>query len=341
MPVSILSNSFGATMFFPAGMNKSLKLLVMVVGVSPATAFAANSAMEWIHAMSEAMRNLNYRGNFVYMHQNQLESMSISHIRDESGERERLLSLNGEAREVIRDEKNLTCIWPASRKVVVDFSRKNSFSPIFIPENIDKIGELYDLELIGKDRIAGQYAVVVQIRPKDEFRYGLKFWINQENKLMMKSNLIDNQNRVIEQVMFTNLELFNDPGELVINSVPAIDENYTLVRFHSGENAGHVASDSNWKMREMPAGFRQESILKRHDATTNQYVHQMVYTDGLASLSIFIEKQTSELQQGETSMGAVNAFIRPLDDYVITAIGEVPALTVKTMAEAVFHGSVD
>ena len=95
--------------------------------------------MDWIQRMSDAMRNLNYVGTFVYLHNNRLEGMRISHYKDGQGEKERLISLNGEAREVIRDNQNLTCIWPSSQKVIVDVSRKNSFSPIFIPEDIARL----------------------------------------------------------------------------------------------------------------------------------------------------------------------------------------------------------
>jgi sigma-E factor negative regulatory protein RseB len=102
-----------------------------------------------------------------------------------------LISLNGEAREVIRDNQNLTCIWPSSRKVVVDFSRKNSFSPIFIPEDIARLEKFYVMKLLGKDRVANMNAVVVHIDPRDKYRYGMKFWINEDNGLMMKSSLIN------------------------------------------------------------------------------------------------------------------------------------------------------
>jgi len=319
-------------------MNSAFNLLLVLFILLPGRLQASEkTAMEWIQSMSDGMRNLNYRGNFVYMHDNQLESMSISHMKDESGEKERLLSLNGEAREVIRDDKNLTCIWPSSRKVVVDFSRKNSYSPLYIPEDIKKISQFYDMNLIGKDRIADNPTVVVQIMPKDEYRYGLVFWIGQENSLMLKSNLIDESKQVIEQVMFTSIELLGEGEPLDINEIPAIDENFTMVRYHSGEDATSVVAETAWRLEKMPEGFRQESVLKRLNSESGEFFHQMVYTDGLASLSVFIEKQSSQMQQGKSSMGAVNAFIRVTNDYSVTAIGEVPAVTVQSMAESVFY----
>jgi len=297
----------------------------------------ADQAMDWVQKMSSAMRNLNYRGDFVYMHENQLESMRISHYKDANGEKERLISLNGEAREVIRDNQNLTCIWPSSRKVVVDFSRKNTFSPIFIPEDIARLEKFYDMKMLDNDRVAGMSTVVVHIDPRDKYRYGMKFWINDQNGLMMKSSLINEDGKVIEEVMFTSLKLFDGDEKLVIDTMPKIDKNFTLVRYHSGDSSKSFAADNAWQLANAPGGFWRESVLKRKIPGTDHFVQQMVYTDGLASLSIFIEKKTGLSSGGMSSMGAVNAFIRILNDYSVTAIGEVPAITVKQLAESVSY----
>jgi len=316
-------------------LNKSLLTILLVTLVSAPV--VADQAMDWVQKMSMAMRNLDYRGDFVYLHENQLESMRISHYKDENGEKERLISLNGEAREVIRDNQNLTCIWPSSRKVVVDFSRKNTFSPIFIPEDINRLEKFYEMKLLGKDRVAGMSAVVVHINPKDKYRYGIKFWISDQNGLMLKSNLINEDGKVVEEVMFTSLKLFDGDEKLVIDTMPEIDESFTLVRYHSGDSSKSFAADNSWQLSAAPGGFWRESVLKRQIPGTNLFVHQMVYTDGLASLSIFIEKQASDTSIGMSSMGAVNAYIRIVNNHSVTAIGEVPAITVKQLAESVSY----
>ena len=315
----------------------STRLLPILISSLASMPVFADPAMDWVQKMSDSMRNLNYQGDFVYVHENQLESMQISHYRDEHGEKERLISLNGEAREVIRDNQNLTCIWPSSRKVVVDLSRKNSFSPIFIPEDIARLEKFYDMKLLGKDRVANMDAVVVHIDPKDKYRYGMKFWINEQNGLMMGSNLINENGKVVEQVMFTNLKLFTGGDKPVINTMPQIGENYTMLRYHSGDNSKSFAADNAWQLGRTPGGFWRESVMKRKVPGSEHFVHQMIYTDGLASLSIFIERQTGATHQGGTSMGAVNAFIRILNDHSVTAIGEVPALTVKEVAESISY----
>lgn len=311
-------------------------LLILVSGVVCGAAIA-DPAMDWIQKMSDAMRNLNYRGNFVYLHEGQLESMEISHVRDASGERERLISLNGEAREVLRDNQNLTCIWPSSRKVVVDNVRKNSFSPIFIPEDIARIEKFYEMKIDGKDRIANMDTIVVHISPKDNLRYGMKFWINEANGLMMKSSLINEHGREVEQVMFTSIKLFADGETLVFDTIPQLDDSYTMIRFHSGDSSELFTVDNSWQLPNPPEGFWRDSALQRKSPGSESFVQQMVYTDGLASLSVFIERQTSDTPAGSSSMGAVNAYIRILNDHSITAIGEVPAITVKQVAESIIY----
>ncbi len=312
-------------------------LTPLIAGLVVSPAYAELSAMQWVQKMSDAMRNLNYRGNFVYMHQNQLESMQITHYRDTGGEKERLLSLNGEAREVLRDNQNLTCIWPSSRKIVVDFSRQNSFSPIFIPEDIERLEKFYEMKLAGQDRIADTDTQVVLIDPRDQYRYGLKFWINRNHGLMMKSSLMDEQGREIEQVMFTSLEVFADGDEPVIETMPKIGENYTRVQYHRGKSATPSASGLRWQLTGIPGGFWRESALERKVQDSDEVVHQLVYTDGLASLSVFIERRDDDTPAGSMSMGAVNAYVRVLNDYSVTAIGEVPPVTVRKIAEGVSH----
>ena len=135
--------------------------------------------------------------------------------------------------------------------------------------------------------------------------------------------------------MFTRLELFDGDNKPFIDTMPPIDDSFTLVRYHSGDSSKVFAADNAWQLTGAPGGFWRESVVRRKISDSDLFVQQMVYTDGLASLSIFIEKKTDLTQSGVSSMGAVNAFIRTLNDHSITAIGEVPAITVRQIAESV------
>ncbi len=318
--------------------RRQLITSVLIVTTALASAsVAASTAMEWVQKMSDAMREQSYRGTFVYQHRNQLESMEITHILDERGVTERLVSLNGEARQVFRKNSELTCIWPESGKVVVETSRRNNYSPIFIPEDIARLAKFYDISMAGRARVANQDTVVIGIMPKDQYRYGLKFWVNADNGLMMKSSLLDANGREVEQVMFTSLELVTEEQKSKLSIMPVIQSGYSVDRYESGDGSRDFAAEQTWQIDGLPGGFWRESVYKRQVADSNQYVHQMVFTDGLASLSVFIERKSDSLTQGPNSMGAVNAFIRTLGDHSVTAIGEVPAVTVKRFAESLTY----
>ena len=297
-----------------------------------AQADANKEAMSWVQKMSSAMQDLSYQGRFVYLHNNQLESMSILHVNDSQGKRERLVSLNGEAREILRDNNNLTCVWPSSRQVVVDQSSPSNVSPIWIPEDVDRLGKFYAFKLAGQDRVADHPAVVISIDPKDEFRYGMRVWIHENNGLLLQSQLFDEQGQASEQVMFTEIAILSNGEQKSFKVLPEIDSGYALIRSHSGNGDSQQPADTNWQIEKLPQGFWIESAFRKKMMNSSDCTQQMILTDGMASVSVFIEKNSDQGLSGESSMGAVNAFGTTYKDYSITAIGEVPAKTVKQIA---------
>lgn len=297
---------------------------------------AANDAqaIKWVQKMSMAMQELSYSGNFVYLQNNQLESMSIMHVKDSQGSRERLTSLNGEAREILRDNNNLTCVWPSSRQVVVDQSNQSTSSPIWIPDDVKRLSRFYEFSMSGTDRVAGHDAVIVSIKPKDEYRYGMKVWVDEKNGLLLQSILLGEQGDIKEQIMFTSLTLMKLEERVSFSVVPKIENGYALIRSHTGQQSGQLEADTDWSLAQLPGGFWIESSFKKQMSESGEYTQQMVLTDGMASVSVFIEQTSAQSLTGESSMGAVNAYAANINDFTVTAIGEVPAITVKLLAES-------
>ena len=155
---------------------------------------------ELVAAMSRALRTLNYEGTFVHLQGTHASSMRILHANDGEGELERMTSLDGEAREVIRDRSLVTCIWPGSRSVVVSKSRPRQLLP-----DVDEAlasNDRYELHHAGVDRVAAVETDVVEVRPRDRYRYGYRFWIDRQTRMLLRSMLLDG-GRVVEQVLFT------------------------------------------------------------------------------------------------------------------------------------------
>ena len=87
----------------------------------------------------------------------------------------------------------------------------------------------------------------------------------------------------------------------------------------------------------MPAGFSMKDYEKKLSEYSDSPVEHLIYTDGVAMVSIFIEKLRKDMTVsiGPSRLGGVNTFARSFNGYQVTAVGEVPQVTVQGMANSV------
>jgi sigma-E factor negative regulatory protein RseB len=319
-----------------------LQGLVFVFLIAPLAVLLAeedssHQAQQLINAMSKASKDLNYDGIFVYQRGNQMESMRLIHKADSDGEHERMVSLTGYAREVIRDGNSVTCIFPENRSVMVKRNQPKQLLAAQLPQPIEKIADFYGFTVSGKDRIADRSTWIVNIVPKDDYRYGYQLWIDEETKLLLKSELKDNSGRPIEQILFTHLDVVDNISPDLLK--PSISgPGYTWYS-GSAEDTPVSVNNTGWAVMSMPKGFSQSDHEIQALAEGRMPVEHMVYSDGLAMVSVFIEKIEKEVEEvrGISRMGGVNAYATYSNGYQVTAVGEVPQKTVQSMAISVVH----
>jgi len=266
------------------------------------------SPSQWLERMSAALQEQNYQGVFIYRRAEDLAAMKVTHVADEQGAREVLETLTGEARSEMR-------VTPAIKADGVN--------------QLAKIGDYYNLKLLGNDRAAGRITQLISVKPKDEYRYGYRLWLDQATGLLLKSDLLDQKGEIIEQVMFTSLELLQ-PEQIA----GAIDLENSLVMSNPTANAEPVTPENNWVVGKLPQGF---ILLNAHSNSPQTGFDHSVYSDGLASVSVFIEKAKSEGDAfvGVSRMGAVSAFGNVDAGYQITVVGDVPEVTVTTIGQSI------
>lgn len=316
-------------------------LTFVLLLAAAASAVAAPNAQDWLRAMSQASQDLTYRGTFVYLHNGRLEAVRIIHRAAEGDEQERMIALTGEAREVIRDNERVTCILPKSKAVMVGRSIPRKPFPSALPSDLDALTDNYEFLAMGEDRVSGLPSRIVLIRPRDAFRYGYRLWLDRDNSLLLKSDLIDAEGRAVEQMMFTDMEVLDEvPAE---DLEPALEgEGYTVIG-HADQTAasdGDGASiDSDWTIADLPAGFVVTHHNRHSMPSAQDEVEHLVLSDGLATVSVYIEPQHPEREgpSGLSSMGAVHALGVRRGDYQITVVGEVPRLTVERIEQSVQH----
>jgi sigma-E factor negative regulatory protein RseB len=314
-------------------------VLVCSLLASPAAWAGDHRADLLLERMIKAMENLSYEGIFVYIHGYKTETMQIVHTRDERGQRERLLSLTGEPREVIRDENILTCIWPASRSVVIEPRRSRLGGlPAAIPDRGFGPDSPYSFSLGEEQRIAGLPCRTLRIDPQDDLRYGHRLCINEESGMLLKSEMLDHEGNTIEQFMFTSIQfpaLISDERFQPVMK----GEGFSTYRVETQPGHSELPPDPGWTVADVPAGFHLTSVIKRPMAANQNPVQHMVLSDGLATVSVFISLAPSldDLHMGITQSGALNAMAVPVGDYQVTVVGEVPRATVRMIADSVTH----
>ena len=316
----------------------SSRFLLLLLTLISASSFAVDQtppAQKLIRQMSEANHELNYEGIFIYRRHGKMDTMRIIHKVGENGIQERIVSLTGFAREVIRDKNSVTCILPDNESVMVEKSSPRQFRISQLPEQINRVSEYYTFSIAGQDRVANRPAWVVDILPRDDFRYGYQLWIDLESKLLLKSELKNKEGTPLEQFFFAKLQIVEEiPDEWLRPEISGVG--YTW-HDNSSEDFPVHQGDISWKATWMPDGFVMSDQEKQSVEESQMPVEHLMYSDGLATVSVFVEKidKPVNVVTGPSSMGGVNTFSTMTDSYLITAIGEVPRDTVKLFAKSV------
>jgi sigma-E factor negative regulatory protein RseB len=302
----------------------------------PLAGRAEQDARFWLDRMTTAVESLNYEGTFIFVHDEHLEAMHIVHGRGAHGVKERLMSLTGEAREIIRDKDVLTCIWPQSKIVVVEKSRSQHGIPATLPENVDHLSEYYKLLIVGDDRIAGIDCKRIEIKPKDKYRYGHRLCIANQSGMLLRSAMLDTDGKAIEQVMFTGFRQLKNLSEAQFTPRYA-DKDYTWHRAEAKESSSNLSPDMAWQIGGLPPGYKLSENIKRPIAASPRPVQHMILTDGLASVSVFIAKPDSiaTSTKGKISSGAMHGYTRYINGSQITVVGEVPEMTVQMIGDSI------
>lgn len=314
--------------------RKALLLLVLI-GISQVS-MAGDSALarEWLERMTTAMSQMSYQGTFVYVRDDVVETMRITHVTDETGVRERLYSVSGPHREVIRDRKGVRCVLEDSAAVVEDKVVASSYFPELPLSIIDGDSSGYRLETVGEARIAGHTARRVSISPEDRFRYGYDFWLEEQTGLLLKWVLFDARHRPLAKLVFTDFAIGSAINLSELES-DARAEDFVEMKTFSPEETVVTQSSPRWQPTKLPPGFNLASYSHKSGAE-GVYEH-MVYSDGLAAVSVYVEQNGvgAAVKPGISQLGTNNAFTRTEGDLQITVIGEVPAITVKSIANEI------
>jgi sigma-E factor negative regulatory protein RseB len=319
---------------------------------APQRAQAADDPREWLEKMNHALATRNYDGTFFHLTEGRVETMRIVHRVRAGRITERLLSLDGSGREFVRNNDELTCYLPDQHTVLVEPRQDRGPFLGSLPQFGADVNDFYHIEALANSRVLGHAARVIAVNPKDQFRFGYRLWLDEKTAMPLKTQLCDSRGQVIEQILFARLDMpENIPDS---DLVPAVrTEGMRWVRQGPSHDSASPAL-SAYRASELPPGFRLTvSGAQTLGGATVPATH-LVYSDGLATVSVFVEAQRDAAagaddkpsapeppMQGLARVGSGFAFSTVVQGHQVTAVGEVPAQTVEFIAHSVKSGGGD
>jgi sigma-E factor negative regulatory protein RseB len=307
------------------------RALGVVLAVTAGLAQAQSpETLGWLRKIHDATQKLSYSGTFVYQHGGRSETSRITRYVDAAGDIERLEALDGQPREIVRTRDTVRCYLPDSRVVKVEKRTPDRSFPALLPEKITALARHYDISLGETRRIGGFDCQSLVLTPRDNLRYGYKLYADVKSGMLLKAMTLDAAGDPVEQFAFTQLAIGNVTRDMVQPSHAA-----AAWRVEDADAA--PARLAGWGLTAELPGFRKVIELKRRMGESKP-VGQLVYSDGLAAVSVFIEPlegRRDPVRTGLASMGAIHIYTREVANHMVTVVGDTPAASVQRIANAV------
>ncbi len=307
--------------------------LGVLVAASAGLAQAQGSpeALEWLRKIYQATHDLSYTGTFVYQQGNHSETSRITRLADAKGSVEKLEVLDGVPREIVRTDDAVRCYLPKSRTVKVDRRSDRRGFPTLLQGEIGALADNYSVTKGDSGRVAGYACQAIVLTPRDNLRYGYELCADATTGMLLKAVTFDDKGETVEQFTFTQLSI----GNVSRNKVkPPATRKWHV---EDAEVAPANLEQAGWSIEADLPGFRKVVEVTR-TLHKSRPVVQVVYSDGLAAVSVFIEPLApgdKRVQTGLASVGAINIYTREVANHLVTVVGEAPAASVQRIAETV------
>ena len=307
------------------------KLALIVFGAlfAAAPALAQDEPGDWLNRMALAVKTTSYEGTVIRIRDGKAEALKVVHTVEDGVVREKVVAQEGNGLEIIRIGNEVHCILPDRKSVLIEEWDDQSTLFSTLPKSEIRFGSEYDLALVREDRVAGRKSLLLAIRPHDGYRYGHRIWLDNETGFPLQTKLIDESGSTIEQVKFAEITMNHEIHASALAPSYATEQ-FTWLKQPSTHVTKQV--DIDWTSDELPAGFKVVSAHEDEMPDSDETVTHIMYSDGLADVSVFIAAASGMQGEGASTVGGSNSFNIVNGDFEITAIGEVPAATVEKIA---------
>jgi sigma-E factor negative regulatory protein RseB len=305
--------------------------LFLALTVLPASADTA-TPNEWLDRMSTVVSSIDFEGTVIRRQNGQSEAIKVVRKIVDGVVHEKLVTQEGNGLEIIRTGNEVHCILPDRKSVLIEFWNDDSTLFSTLPGSELRFGSEYDLSLVREERVAGRTAMVLAVRPHDGYRYGHRIWLDTETAFPLRTELFSGDGALLEQLKFADVTFNSDiPAKALAPSVSL--DGYTW--YPEPARADVVEVETSWVSDDLPPGFRAVSATHETMAGADVAVTHIMLSDGLANVSVFIAETSDQPVNSRGVVGdASNSHSVETGDFLITAIGDVPAATVRRIANS-------
>ncbi|MDC6476855.1 MucB/RseB C-terminal domain-containing protein [Methylophilaceae bacterium] len=307
------------------------KLLTLICFVFPLLSFAMEDPWLILEKSAKASQQLNYEGVFHSQSSSESNSTHVIHANIDNKEYCLLKMLDGAPNEVFCSGD---MVYVTSQDGLLIKKRKNQFLfPSVLPSDIKHLKKNYQLSFGEKKRVADRMAQHIELKAKDNLRFNYHIWIDDKNLLPLKLIVTNNKNQPIEQSTFTTIAF----SEVIDKEI--FEKNINLSKVYVSKNKfiENYVSNKFWNLKDLPSGFKEVDLISRRVNGLNLLDYQIIFSDGLAYVSLFIRPITrgTEPKEGTVAIGPTNISARYQDGYQIMSVGMVPPETVNTFSGAI------
>jgi len=289
----------------------------------------------WLEKMADAIKHESYQGVLVFGNSKKWHTLSVYHTMIDGVEHEKILHLTGNPREITRNGSTVTYSQTGQSSVFQDHGSQLLSG---VDPDTPTLDEFYRMSIgEGISRIAGHQAVKLLIRPVDEYRFGQNLWLDADSGLLLRSDLLDSNQRVLERYQFAQVQIGDEVTPL--ESEPALFGDRIEATFNESIPQADDVQPVGWVPGWVPPGYSLTGSRMDPDRGETS-----MYSDGLTAFTLFVDPVMQDsIPDFSKRWGATCAVVRHQqygdENMRITVVGELPVAAAKKIASSVRYSS--
>lgn len=298
-----------------------------------------DNTMHWLQRIEQAAQQRDFSGTYVVVQPDRLYALHTVHANVDGKQYDLVTKLDGQERQIFKDGSALYAVFPQTKQIILERQSVIQMFPGILKTHYAQLGHFYKINELAQERTIGRMASVLQMMPQDEWRFGYKIWVDQATGLLLRIQVMDAQGKVLERVAFTDISF--ELSELQKKELSSYIETlkgqaYQLHELHYTDTTPQA---EGWELQQQIPGFEPISCVLRPLPDSDQQLIQWVFSDGLVSVSIFIEPMDEHAQREarDYSYGATHSVSFRRGQWWVTLVGEVPAGTLALFEQSLEH----